>query len=203
MSSAKGSLIQMPKRTTKSERQDKASSARVLASTILKGWDLWAAVGTGIVFAVVGHAGLLVGDRAVLGVLGGACLTVGLGVWIAERWLSDRLQSTDYGEIVGIVDPDHSAAAGPYIVTIVVAVIASASSFLGAIVVERVQAPAAAAAFYGFIAFVVTWTFLAFLSLALVHRRHSRRAALVSSIRQQFEARRRDAERGEDGSRSP
>lgn len=180
------------KTQTRSRRPDGASPASIWASTVLRGWDLWVSVAVGGGVAAISSAtGEFKGGSEYYWPLVALCLTLAVGVWAVERWLADRLRSADYGELLGMADPDYGAVMAPYFVVEVIGFFAAVFAAVTAIIIEGLEGALAIAVVHGINAWLVSWTVLGVLSLFVVTNRHIRRQAEVSNLRKQYEAEQR------------
>lgn len=178
------------------KRPDGRSAGIIWLSTIAKGWDLWAGLVIGIAVGVASvTTGRLTGGAGFYWPLAGLCLTCSIGVFGVQRWLADRLQNSDYGELIGIVDPDHSAATAPYFVVQVVGLFAAIMSAITALVIQDITASTSKAIMQGAVAWLVSWTFLGAFSLYIITQQHIQRDSKVANMRRQYEAEQRERDR--------
>lgn len=168
-------------------RRPDGSSARATGLlTVLLGYDLWIGCLVGILVGLASPAiGIVGGLWAPLAAL---ALTLSVGVWVAERWLADRLASSDYGELVGMVDPDHSAALLPYQVVALVSFLSALVMAVAAVSDLAVGRSLFQRPLHGLAAGLFAWAVGGFLGLLSITNRHLRRQAELRSLRQQLEA---------------
>lgn len=193
--------MRLPNRTTMltrmtSQRPDRASTSRLIVSTIFKGRDFWGAVVVGVVvFVALRGAGTVDGATLLVG-LGAVSATLTAGSWLAERWLADQLHGSDYGELVSVVDPDLRAALMPFGVIISVGVLATVSSFVAASVVGSLGPGIIRALVYAVPSWLSAWTVFGTAGLTLLTRRHLRRRNRLMARRREIERERRLRDQG-------
>ncbi len=160
------------------------------------GRDLWIALAIGVLVGVLATTTSLInGGPPFLWPLATLTATLAIGVWVAERWLADRLLSSDYGELVGLVDPDQQAALLPYHVITLVSFSAAIVTTITAVVINRVEAAWLSGVLYGATAFCCTWALVGFLELVRITYRHQRRLGDVQNMRRRLEAQQRGGRR--------
>lgn len=183
----------MRERQKTSSRPDSRSPGQIWVATIFRGWDLWVALAIGLGVAAISLAsGQLTGGAGFYWPLAALTFCLAVGVWAVERWLADRLRSSDYGELLGMADPDYRAAMAPYFVVEVVGFFAALSAVLTAVVIEGLEAGGSRALFHGVTAWLVSWSLLGLLSLFILTNKHMRREAAVENMKRERAAAKRD-----------
>jgi hypothetical protein len=171
----------------------KRSRLRTLVRNLLH-WDCLTAAAIAIAFLIL----TLSSDRPLedstgpltLGVTAG--IAVALGAALAGRWLTDRIQDDDYGELLRVLDPDESVAQAPFHTVTLVAAAAAVGSALLLLARDELSRTLAAVA-YSAVVFLVMYAILGLVDLLLLLQRHQRRQARLRSMREQ-EKRRREEE---------
>ncbi|MDP8931872.1 MAG: hypothetical protein M3O70_25700 [Actinomycetota bacterium] len=185
-------------------RPDGRSYGRVLAATIFKGIDFWAGLTVGGAVGYVAATTDLIDGADFLPWLSALGFTIALGVWAAERWLDDRVPaSSDYGQLVGIIDPEGRAMLHPYIVTALVAFAGGVSSGIAALIAPAVGGGVASGLVHGIPAWILTWAIAGLLETILITHRHLRDQRELANLRAELEAEQRrrphGPEREQDG----
>lgn len=177
-----------------SRRPDGATPTRLLAQTVFKGRDFWAAlvIGGFVFFILLGRddvegSGLLAGIATVCGVLFAA-------IWITERWLFDKLFGTPYGEVVGSVDPESHAFLLPYSIIRYVALAAMATGYAAAAFVDTLGTGWLRSLVYAVPSMLMAWTFLGTVGLMRITGRHMRRMSRLENLRRKAQRDGRNAE---------
>lgn len=138
--------------------------------------DLYVAIVVMIGTAILLSIGSWSPPWAVFGVVAVPLSAALLGVSVHQRdMLDDLLTTTDYGELVRIVDPSSEKVMAPYFVTHLSALMALSSSTITAVAMSVTTNRAAVVALVPLTMFFVVWAVLAEVSLArlgVVHRRH-------------------------------
>lgn len=174
-----------------SQRPDGTPIVRLVVSTIFKGRDFWAAVGVGIAVFLALRGAEDVDGVAILAGLAAVSAALATGVWLAERWLSDLLHNSDYGEIVSAVDPELRAATLPFEVVIGAGLAAASSSLLVAAFVGTLGPGWLRALAYAVPAWLVAWAIFGTIGVTRITRRHLRRRSRLQARRKQAERDRR------------
>ena len=186
----------MPRR---SRRPDGQAPRAILRRTILQGWDFWIGLAVGLIVFVAGLFPAILPfdttEHLPLWPFATILVVLSLGVWLGERWLADRIAGTDYGELVGMVDPDNSSLLLPYQVVAVTAFLGAIANALATLIAPQVDAQWAHGLIYGLAAFLTAWAVVGFIELLFITSGHMRRQAEVRSLREQWEAEQRMRER--------
>ncbi len=122
-------------------------------------------------------------------------VAIGSVAFVAGRWVSDRLSKDEYGTLIVAFDPDESRTQHPYFVMTLAGFV---TAILGAILAVTIdELPRfLAIVLYGLEFALVIYCLLGSISLAIISRRHQRRAAILRAMKEE-EARERRRRQGE------
>jgi hypothetical protein len=121
--------------------------------------------------------------------------------WHQRSALRTRLQGTDIGEAVRMVDKDEAELARPFSIVIGVALVAAITAAISAIIVETVSSTAGQVAIVSLNVFMITWSVTGVWSLVMLTDRIDRRAARLEAGREELAAAKRALQARRDGSR--
>lgn len=189
----------MTRTQRRTRRPDRQSPGSVWLSTIFKGWDFWASVVIGGAIAGISlGTGELDGGSGYYWPFVPLGFGAATGIWGVERWLAGRLRSSDYGELIGIADPDNHAAMVPYFVVEVVGFFTGVFAIVAALVIDGLDEITPVAAIQGILGWLASWTVLGLLSLFVMTHKHIRREAAIENMKRAFEADQREKQSRED-----
>lgn len=177
-------------------RPDEASRRRLVLTTIWH-WDLWlAVVGLAVFLLAALASGDFRGSQPILvaGVPTGVAIAA--AAWLGGRWVADRLRTEAYGELVRLVDPREEAAALPYQVVSIVAMLATIACGVAAGVVNGVGR-GASIVLHGVALLLSLWAVAGLASLIGLTFRHQHRIAEIQSLKEEVEHLQREHGRDE------
>jgi hypothetical protein len=120
--------------------------------------------------------------------------TLGAAAFVTGRWISDRLAKDEYGTVIVAFDPDESMTQRPYfLVTIAGFSTALYGIFLATTLGEFSRS--IGVILYGLLVGLCCYCLLGSISLAILTRRHQRRASVIRSLKEADARRRRLADR--------
>lgn len=132
-----------------------------------------------------------VSGQPILVAVGGASGALAAGVFLTERWLHDKLTSSDYGELVGAVDPDSRTALLPFAVVSLVGLLSLVVNLVVAAVVGELSGLVRDLG-YAVASGLGAWTVFGVLGVMAITRGHMRRMSEMDSLRRRLERERRD-----------
>lgn len=111
--------------------------------------------------------------------------------WRQRTALNQRLEKTDYGELLRMVDPSEDRVRAPYTVTMIASLAALTCSSATAVLLSLTANRAVIVIFVPATAGLVTWSILAIFSLVRLDSLHSRSVSRLLAMREQADADRR------------
>lgn len=121
---------------------------------------------------------------------GGSASSAGLltNAWRQRTALDQRLEKTDYGELLRMVDSAQDRVRAPYTVTMFASLAALTLSVATAILLSMTANRAVIAIFVSATAGFVAWSILATFSLVRLDSLHSRSVSRLRAMREQTES---------------
>ncbi len=113
--------------------------------------------------------------------------------WRQRTALDQRLDRTDYGELLCMVDSTGDRVRAPYTITMFASLAALTLSVATAVLLSTTTNRAVIAIFVSATAGLVTWSIVATLSLVRLDARHSQSVSRLQAIREQAEANQRQS----------
>ncbi len=120
----------------------------------------------------------------------GSMTSAGLltNAWRQRTALDQRLEKSDYGELVRMVDPTQDRMRAPYTVTIFVSLLALTCSATTAVILSITTQRTVTVIFVAMTAGLLIWSALATLSLIRLDSLHNRSVSRLQSMREQITA---------------
>ena len=109
-------------------------------------------------------------------------------VWRQRTALNQRLEKTDYGELLRMVDPSEDRVRAPYTITMFASLAALTCSSATAVLLSLTANRAVIVIFVSSTAGLVTWSLLAVSSLMRLDSLHSRSVSRLLAMREKVEA---------------
>lgn len=154
--------------------------------------DFYAAIVSGIVTAVILSQTSWVPSWTLIATVGGMTSAgVLTNAWRQRTALDQRLEKSNYGELLRMVDSTQDRVRAPYTVTMFASLSALTCSATTAVLLSITTQRAVIAIFVSATAGLLIWCVLATLSLIRLDSLHSRSVSKLQSIREQVEAKKR------------
>ncbi len=135
-------------------------------------------------------------EPASTGIFGAIALgsTIGIGSLVGARWIDDRISKDEYRAVIHAIDPDQSRLQRPYLIMAFAGLVTSLLGIFLAITLD--EFPRAASVFlYGVLVGLACYCLFGTMTLAIITKRHQRRAGILNAIKEHEARERRIAER--------
>lgn len=158
-------------------------------------WDLFVALVLGVLMSVFWSVTNYAAQWALVTTAAVVSITLAGLAWSQWNQLRSRLSGSDYGELLRIADQSETEVRLPYLIVRYVAIVSALWSGLVATFIEVVDSRPIEAVLLGVSVWLLAWSGLGALSLAIHASRHDKMIAQVESMREELEAEQREHKR--------